>query len=59
MANRDFVVIEKNKYTFYQGNRKVVSVNSDEMTAKWLEFYRTHHDAIFKSIVNEPPPESA
>lgn len=54
---RDFVLIEGNKYTFYQGNRKVISVKADGITKYWIEYYRTHHDAIFKSITE--PPEVA
>lgn len=54
---KQFVLIQGNKYTFYLGTSKVISLVSDNMDARWLEEYRKNHRRIFQDL--EPDPTTA
>jgi hypothetical protein len=49
----NFVVIEKNKYYFFEGNNFVVSVESSNMTKEYLEYYRKNPEKIFEDVLEE------
>ena len=51
---KQFVCIQGNKYSFYLGNLHVITIQSDDMTAEWLEEYRKNHQHIFHDINPEP-----
>lgn len=49
----NFVVIEKNKYSFHEGNNFVVAVESANMTKEYLEYYRKNPENILKDAMQE------